>query len=205
MQKIKILRHPLLGEPAHFGFCPPKFCFFRGLGGSPNFFFFIGIFVFLWVRTPCKKNKILLALLSPACFPKCVILLESNNCKYPLTKLSNLLQFASSALCVGNGVEYQDNWVYQFCISCNWAISAALAQPPSSYSTVAGQAKWSVWQSSDERVGTGTLVSQRDFSGGCGPSEIVSLGAWDLACDLMPWFLIDWKHLRELNQFQERF
>ena len=38
MQKIKILRHPLLGETANFGFCPPKICFFRGLGGVPEFF-----------------------------------------------------------------------------------------------------------------------------------------------------------------------
>ena len=39
MQKIKILRHPLLGETAHFGFCPPKIGFFRGLGGVPEIFF----------------------------------------------------------------------------------------------------------------------------------------------------------------------
>ena len=57
MQKIKILRHPLLGETAHFGFCPPKIVFFRGLGGVPEIFFLLGIFIFLWVRTPCKKLK----------------------------------------------------------------------------------------------------------------------------------------------------
>ena len=39
MQKIKILRHPLLGQTAHFGFCPPKIGFFRGLGGSPKIVF----------------------------------------------------------------------------------------------------------------------------------------------------------------------
>ena len=39
MQKIKILRHPLLGQTAHFGFCPPKIGFFRGLGGVPGIFF----------------------------------------------------------------------------------------------------------------------------------------------------------------------
>ena len=57
MQKIKILQHPLLGETAHFAFCPPKIGFFRGLGGVPEIFFLIGIFIFLWLRSPCKKLK----------------------------------------------------------------------------------------------------------------------------------------------------
>ena len=37
MQKIKILQHPLLGQTAHFGVCPPKIGFFRGLGVVPKF------------------------------------------------------------------------------------------------------------------------------------------------------------------------
>ena len=57
MENSKTVAQTLLGETAHFGFYPPKLGFFRGVGGSPNFFFFIGIFIFLWVRSSCKNLK----------------------------------------------------------------------------------------------------------------------------------------------------
>ena len=39
MQNIKTVAQTLLGETAHFGFCPPKIVFFGGPGGSPKFYF----------------------------------------------------------------------------------------------------------------------------------------------------------------------
>ena len=33
MQNLKTVAQTLLGETAHFGFCPPKIGFFRGVGG----------------------------------------------------------------------------------------------------------------------------------------------------------------------------
>ena len=56
MLNYQTVAQSLLGETVHFGFCPPKIGFFRGSGGSPNFFF-IGIFILLWLRSPCKKLK----------------------------------------------------------------------------------------------------------------------------------------------------
>ena len=57
MQNFKTVTLTLLGETAHFGFCPPQIVFFRGLGGGPQNIFFIGIFIFLWLRSPCKNLK----------------------------------------------------------------------------------------------------------------------------------------------------
>ena len=57
MQNSKTVPQTLLGETAHFGFCPPKIGFLGGLGGSPNFFP-IGIFIFLLIRSPCKLSKL---------------------------------------------------------------------------------------------------------------------------------------------------
>ena len=47
MQNFKTVEQTFLGEIAHFGFCPPKIGFLRGLGGSPqiNFFWNPNIFV----------------------------------------------------------------------------------------------------------------------------------------------------------------
>ena len=39
LQNLKTVAQTLLGETAHFGFCPPKISFFRGLGGVPKIFF----------------------------------------------------------------------------------------------------------------------------------------------------------------------
>ena len=44
MQNFKTVAPTLLGETAHFGFCPPKIGIFRGGGRN---LFFIGIFIFL--------------------------------------------------------------------------------------------------------------------------------------------------------------
>ena len=63
MQKFKILRRPLLGETAHFGFCPPRIGFFRGLGGVPEIFFLhwnLRIFV-IFGRAECVRCPWLLA------------------------------------------------------------------------------------------------------------------------------------------------
>ena len=35
MQNSKIVAQTLLGETSHFGFCPPKIGYFRGVGGVP--------------------------------------------------------------------------------------------------------------------------------------------------------------------------
>ena len=39
MPNFKTVAQTLLGETAHFGFCPPKIGFFRGVGGVPEIFF----------------------------------------------------------------------------------------------------------------------------------------------------------------------
>ncbi len=39
MYNIKTVAQALLGETAHFGFCPPKIGFFRGVGGVPEICF----------------------------------------------------------------------------------------------------------------------------------------------------------------------
>ena len=39
MKNFKIVGQTLLGETAHFGFCPPKWAFLRGQGGPPKFVF----------------------------------------------------------------------------------------------------------------------------------------------------------------------
>ena len=57
MQNFKTVTQTLLEKTAHFGFCPPKIGVFRGLGGVPKIFSLIGIFIFLWVRSPSKKLK----------------------------------------------------------------------------------------------------------------------------------------------------
>ena len=38
MQNFITVTQTLLGETAHFGFCPPKIGFFGGLGRVPQFF-----------------------------------------------------------------------------------------------------------------------------------------------------------------------
>ena len=57
MQKIKILQHPLLGQTAHFGFCPPKIGFFRGLGEVPEIFFSLESLYFCELGPHTKKFK----------------------------------------------------------------------------------------------------------------------------------------------------
>ena len=57
MQNFKTVAQTLLEELAHFGFCPPKIGFFRGLGGVPKIFFFIGIFLIVLLGSPCKNLK----------------------------------------------------------------------------------------------------------------------------------------------------
>ena len=57
MQNSKTVAITLLGETAHFGFCPLKIGFFRGGRWSPRNYFFIGIFILLWLRSPCKNLK----------------------------------------------------------------------------------------------------------------------------------------------------
>ena len=42
LQNFKTLEQTLLGETAHFCFCPPKIGFFGGLGGVPEIFFLLG-------------------------------------------------------------------------------------------------------------------------------------------------------------------
>ena len=39
LQNFKTVAQTLLGETAHFGFCPPKIGFFRGVWGFPEIFF----------------------------------------------------------------------------------------------------------------------------------------------------------------------
>ena len=55
MQNFKTVAQALLGETAHFGFCPPKIGLIEGVGGVPEIFFFIGIFLFLWVTSHAAK------------------------------------------------------------------------------------------------------------------------------------------------------
>ena len=57
MQKIKILRQPLLGETVHFGFCPAKIGFFRGLGGGPWNFFSLESSYFCDLGSHAKKIR----------------------------------------------------------------------------------------------------------------------------------------------------
>ena len=57
MQNSKTVAQTLLGETAPLGFCPPKIGPFRGVGGVPKFFFFIGNFIFLLLGSPCKNLK----------------------------------------------------------------------------------------------------------------------------------------------------
>ena len=54
MQNSKTVAQTLLGETANFGFCPPKSIFFFGGGGArgvPEYFFLIGILIFLLLRS----------------------------------------------------------------------------------------------------------------------------------------------------------
>ena len=39
MQNFKTVAQALLGETAHFGFCPPKIGLIEGVGGVPEIFF----------------------------------------------------------------------------------------------------------------------------------------------------------------------
>ena len=39
MENFKIVAQTLLGETAHFGFCPPKIGFLGGPGGVPKILF----------------------------------------------------------------------------------------------------------------------------------------------------------------------
>ena len=59
MQNFKTVAQTLLGETAHFGFCPPQIGFFRGLGGVPKFL----------VRAECARQRnevaIKLGIISP--------------------------------------------------------------------------------------------------------------------------------------------
>ena len=57
MQNSKTVAKTLLGETAHFGFCPPKISFLRRLGGVPEFFF-IEILIYLLFRNLCKISKL---------------------------------------------------------------------------------------------------------------------------------------------------
>ena len=58
MQNSKTVAQTLLGETANFGFCPPKSIFFfwggGGARGVPEYFFLIGILIFLLLRSPWK-------------------------------------------------------------------------------------------------------------------------------------------------------
>ena len=47
MQTFQTVPQTILREIAHFGFCAFKIGFFRGVGGVPDFFFSIAIFIVL--------------------------------------------------------------------------------------------------------------------------------------------------------------
>ena len=55
MQTFKTVAQTFLGVTAHFGLFPPKIGVFRGVGGPPEIF--IGILLFLLLRSPCKNLK----------------------------------------------------------------------------------------------------------------------------------------------------
>ena len=54
MQNFKTVPQTLLGETAHFGFCPPKIGFFGGAWGGPQNFIFIEILIFCYLGAPAK-------------------------------------------------------------------------------------------------------------------------------------------------------
>ena len=54
MQNFKTVAQTLLGETAHFGFCPPKIGFFGGLGGVPEIFFSLESSYFCYLGAPVK-------------------------------------------------------------------------------------------------------------------------------------------------------
>ena len=54
MQNSKTVAQTILGETAHFGFCPPRIGFFRGVGGVPKICFSLESSYF---RSPCKILK----------------------------------------------------------------------------------------------------------------------------------------------------
>ena len=54
LQHFKTVEQTLLGETAHFGFCPPKIGFFGGLGGVPEIFFSLESSYFCELRAHAK-------------------------------------------------------------------------------------------------------------------------------------------------------
>ena len=54
MQNFKTVAQALLGETAHFGFCPPKIGFFRGLGGAAKIYFLLESSYFCYLGTHAK-------------------------------------------------------------------------------------------------------------------------------------------------------
>ena len=47
MQNFKTVAQALLGETAHFGFCPPKIGLIEGVGGVPEFFSHWNVHIFV--------------------------------------------------------------------------------------------------------------------------------------------------------------
>ena len=58
IQNSQTVAQTLMGETAHFSFCSPQIGFFKGVGGGHPKIFFIGIFIFLLLRSPCKILKL---------------------------------------------------------------------------------------------------------------------------------------------------
>ena len=56
LQNFKTLVQTLLGETAHFGFCPPQIGFFGELGGSPEFFSHWNPIIFV-SQEPMQNSK----------------------------------------------------------------------------------------------------------------------------------------------------
>ena len=56
MQNFKTVAQTLLGETAHFGFCPPKIGFFRGVGGVPKICFSLESSYFCELGALAKKS-----------------------------------------------------------------------------------------------------------------------------------------------------
>ena len=54
MQNFKTVEQTLLGEIAHFGFCPPKIGFLGGPGGVPQILFSLESYFFSYSGAPAK-------------------------------------------------------------------------------------------------------------------------------------------------------
>ena len=54
MQNFKTVAQTLLGDKAHFDFCPPKIGFFKGVGGPPEIKFLLESSYFCYLGAHAK-------------------------------------------------------------------------------------------------------------------------------------------------------